>query len=142
MNSIDKQKISKLLDQIRESKNRLEILSGCNKEDFVKDFKNLGSAKYHIIIGVEAMIDIANHIISRMKLGTPEDYADVFKILSKIKIFSDVSTQKFINMARYRNKLVHLYWKIDDAEVYDRLKDNIETFEDFENSISKHLKHS
>lgn len=140
MNSIDQVKVSKLLDEIREAVKRLETIAGFTREDFLGSFTNTGAAKYNLIIGIEAMINISNHILSRLKLGTPEDYADVFKIVNKANIFAEEEIANLVEMARYRNKLVHLYWKIDDSEVYRRLKDNIRTFEKFEKSITKYLR--
>lgn len=142
MTSVDRQKISKLLDQIRESSEKLSLFIGIKKEEFINDFKNSGSAKYNLVIAVEAMIDVSNHLVAKLKLGTPEDYADIFKILNKLNIFNDEEINKLVEMTRYRNKLVHLYWKIDDSEVYDGLKNNIETFEKFESGIQKYLKRS
>jgi Protein of unknown function DUF86 len=32
-------------------------------------------------------------------------------------------------MAKFRNLIVHLYWKVDNAEVYNILKNNLDDFD-------------
>jgi uncharacterized protein YutE (UPF0331/DUF86 family) len=137
---IDHTKISNLLDQICEGKNKLKILSESTKEEFLKEFKNIGSAKYNLVIVIEAMLDLSNNIVAKMKLGLPKDYADVFVVLNKENIFTKEFVVKLINLARYLNKLVHLYAEIDDEKVYNELKDNIQSFEMFEKVISNYLR--
>ena len=140
MSPIDKDKITKLISQVIQSKKELEEILNITITDFLKDSKSKGATKYYLVIGIEAMINISNHIIAKEQLGTPDDYSDVFNVVNKFNLFSEELIKKLIDMARYRNKLVHLYRKIDDAELYDKLKDNIQTFELFEKSISKYLK--
>jgi uncharacterized protein YutE (UPF0331/DUF86 family) len=43
-------------------------------------------------------------------------------------------------MARFRNRLVHFYYRVDDKEVYDILKNNLLDFENFIESIELFLK--
>ena len=35
-------------------------------------------------------------------------------------------TQHLVRMAKFRNRLVHLYWELDKTEVYKIIKDNIQ----------------
>ncbi|MCK4420804.1 DUF86 domain-containing protein [candidate division WOR-3 bacterium] len=46
-------------------------------------------------------------------------------------------SEKFIRIARFRNKLVHLYWQIDPKEVHEYLQNNIEDLEEFKNQVEK-----
>ena len=45
---------------------------------------------------------------------TPEDYADTFKVLSERGAFDEEFTKTLSQMARFRNRLVHIYWEIDN----------------------------
>ena len=64
----DKEKISKLASEVFNALNSLEELSNLQKDDFLGNKHIVASAKYFLIVAIEASIDICNHIIS-MKIG-------------------------------------------------------------------------
>jgi uncharacterized protein YutE (UPF0331/DUF86 family) len=41
-------------------------------------------------------------------------------------------------MARFRNRLVHLYWDVEDATVYEYLQENLDELAMFGDSIARH----
>jgi len=45
-------------------------------------------------------------------------------------------------MVKFRNMLVHLYWKIENDRLYQYLKENLGDFEAFQEAIRKYLKKS
>lgn len=78
----------------------------------------MGSAKYSLIVAIEGAVDLCNHLIAKNGFRTPEDYADSFKVLEERGAFDAEFTQTLIQMARFRNRLVHIYWDIDNAELF------------------------
>jgi uncharacterized protein YutE (UPF0331/DUF86 family) len=86
------------------------------REAFLADRRALNSAKYLLIVAAEAALDICNHVAARRGGRSPEDYADCIAILAEIGAIDDVLRQRLVRMARFRNLLVHLYWKVADAE--------------------------
>lgn len=42
-------------------------------------------------------------------------------------------------MARFRNRLVYIYWKVDDRQVYKIMRVNLGDFKIFLNNISSFL---
>jgi len=53
------------------------------KDALVSDPHLIASAKYHLIVGIEAAIDLANHLIAKNRWRAPEDYADTFRIMEE-----------------------------------------------------------
>ena len=94
----------------------------------------------YFIIAIEAAIDIANHIISKNRLRSPEDYGDTFKVLNEGGILDEEFATKLVSMARFRNRLVHLYWDVDNALLMEILKENISDFEKYLKQIGDFLK--
>jgi len=43
-------------------------------------------------------------------------------------------------MTRFRNRIVHLYWDIDDKLVLEIIKNNYEDFINYRTEILEHLK--
>ncbi len=41
-------------------------------------------------------------------------------------------------MARVRNRLVHLYWAVDDARIHDYLQESVSDFDTFAEAVAGH----
>jgi uncharacterized protein YutE (UPF0331/DUF86 family) len=54
-------------------------------------------------------------IIARNGLRTPEDYADTFRVMEEKGAFDSEFTSALTQMSRFRNRLVHIYWDMDDT---------------------------
>ncbi|HOP23930.1 MAG TPA: DUF86 domain-containing protein [Defluviitoga sp.] len=140
--SLDKEKIIKKMNVINKALQNLMKLSRVSKEEFLSDFKYYDSAKYNLQVAIEAMIDIGNHIISRLDYEPPKTYAETFEILSKHNILPNDKVNNYKLMARFRNKIVHFYDDINEEEIYNILLNNLEDFEDFLKYISLFLEKS
>jgi len=117
----------------------LKLLKGMQRtplDVFLKDKILIGSAKYYLQISIECCLDIANHIIASEHLRAPEDYADTFKVLEENGIVEQEEGIKLRQMAKFRNRLVHLYGDIDDAYVHDFMLNRLQDILNFEAAIA------
>jgi len=119
---------------------KLVELKNINKNEFISDFRNSTSAKYLLQVSIECCLDIANHIIAAEKFRSPDDYADSFRVLNEQKIVPDSFIDRLIEMAKFRNRIVHIYWEVDEFLVYDIIQNYMRDFELFIQSILKVLK--
>jgi len=133
-------KLSKAVSEIRKAVARLNALKQLDKELFLNDPDRVGSAKYHFVIAIEAAITICNHIISQNGFRAPENYADTFQVLAENGAFDKAFSQELGEMAKFRNRLVHLYWEVDDNLVHEILQNRLEDFGKFLTSIAGYLK--
>lgn len=129
-------RIKKLQDYLE----KLVELKNINKDEFVSDFRNSNSAKYLLQVSIECCLDISNHIIASEKFRSPDDYADSFRVLNEQKIVPDSLIDRLIEMAKFRNRIVHIYWEVDEDLVYDIIQNYLSDFELFIQSILKVLK--
>ena len=111
-------KVRKIASEVLSALERLEELRKLPEKTFTADPHKIGSAKYNLIVAIEGAIDLCNHVIAKNGFRTPEDYADTFKVMEERGAFDADFTNALIQMARFRNRLVHIYWDIDDAELY------------------------
>lgn len=128
---LDQERIESKIMYIKENIKKLQKFQEISKEEFVTDYRNYDAAKYNLQASIEALIDISNHIISRENLGVPETNAESFKILAQNSIISEDKLTIFTAMARFRNKVVHLYDEIDNAEIYRIITEHLEDFDYF-----------
>ena len=109
------------------------------KKNFLTVLISRGSAKYNLIVAIEGSIDICNHLISANKLKAPNDYADSFKVLGETGVFEEAFMQRLIEMTRFRNRLVHIYWNLDDELIYKIICEDLKDIEQFLEIISSLL---
>ena len=136
MPQFDHSKMLKLVSQMREAVGHLKRLKNCEKESFLKDPDKISSAKYNFIIAIESAIDMCNHLISRNGYRAPEDYADTFTVLGEQGAFKKSFVDNLKEMAKFRNRLVHLYWEIDDNHIYNILQVRLGDFKTYLNQTA------
>jgi uncharacterized protein YutE (UPF0331/DUF86 family) len=91
-------------------------------EIFRKDLDKQNSICYNMLITIQTAIDLGNLIIERKKLRVASTYAEIFEILEEGRIIDRKLAKQLSSLARFRNVLAHLYWKIDYKKVYKILK--------------------
>lgn len=139
MKNIDLERIEKLIGSIRESLRLLYEIKAIPETDFNNDKHIQSSVKYNFIVAIEVAIDIANHIISKQGLRAPEDYADTFRVLADNNIIEADFALELEKMARFRNRLVHIYWDIDTKEIWNILQTKLEDFKKYISQIGAYI---
>jgi len=91
-------------------------------------------------LAIESSIDMCNHIISRNGYRVPEDYADTFRVMAEVGTITEDFSEELIKMAKLRNRLVHIYWEINDKQLYQILQNNLDDLKKLLDSIAGFLK--
>jgi uncharacterized protein YutE (UPF0331/DUF86 family) len=139
MPQFDQEKMARLVSHLRKSVARLRDLRNITQDRFVDDPDKVASAKYHFIVAIEAAIDMCNHLISRNGFRAPEDYADTFQVMVEQGALEREFSEELKRMAKFRNRLVHLYWEVDDEQVYQILQSRLSDFKIFLDSLARFL---
>lgn len=128
---VDKPKLDRIISNCRGYVQSLRRLKDMPRETFLADQDLVASAKYHFIVAIEACIDAANHIISSERFRLPGDNADSFRVLTDNGVVDENSVTALTAMARFHNRLVHLYGDVDDELVRDYLETRLDDFDAF-----------
>lgn len=135
----DRDRVTRLMGEAKNALFNIHELAELDEEEFLRNKHYISSAKYNLLVAIEACIDIAYHLISKNKLRLPKDYSDAFKVLQENNVISNELARRLILMARFRNRLVHIYWDIDDRMIYRIITENITDIEKFLEHIRKIL---
>lgn len=133
---VDRAKLDQILSNLISYTGVLRELSLVSRDTFLSDRDKIGNAKYHFVIAIECCIDIANHIIASENYRFPRDNADSFRVLIESGILDASFEGRLTAMARFRNRLVHLYWQVDDERVYEYLQESLGDFDRFARAIA------
>lgn len=130
MNSLNREKIITLTSQAEKAIGTLKEYARRPAADILGNLERIGNMKYQFIIAIEACIDICQHVSAKMFSEAPESYASCFAILHEKGILGQPVADELGELARLRNVLVHLYWKVDDERVVENLQklDALESF--------------
>ena len=110
---------------------------------FINDPIYQGSSERFLQLAIESCLNIGNRLISlyqfQRPISAPETYADIFREIQKLGVVDQEFETSLIKMARFRNRLVHLYWEIDINAIYDFIHEHINDFKRFEKVIVEFL---
>ena len=111
---------------------------------FLKDIILQTSAERCLQLAIESCLSIGNRLISlfqfKVPLRAPESYADIFNELEKLGVIGHDFCEKLVRMAKFRNRLVHLYWEIDKEKIYNYILNDLEDFRLFQEKVIEFLK--
>lgn len=131
--------VDSILNNLRSSQDKLNLLAKYDFEEFAQDFTKVESAKHLLQVSVECCLDLAHHIIADAGMRTPADYYDSFVVLNEAGILPDDFMPTLRRMVSFWNRVVHLYWDVDESVVYDILHNHLSDFDTFVRYILDHL---
>jgi uncharacterized protein YutE (UPF0331/DUF86 family) len=117
--------------EIEESVSRLERFQALSREEFLSNPDTLDIACYRLLVAIEAALALCYHVAARQLRKVPEEYAACFGMLQEAGILPGELAGRLQRMARFRNLLVHMYWKIDYGQVYDVIHRNLDDLRGF-----------
>jgi uncharacterized protein YutE (UPF0331/DUF86 family) len=91
-------------------------------------------------LAVEATIDACALLVSGLRLGLPGEENDLFEKLARRGVISGEMTETLRRMKGMRNLLVHEYGRIDDALVFETVRDRLADFGTFRREILEFLR--
>lgn len=140
-NAIDKEKIIARIEDIKNAVLELQKFQAMEWEEFLARKENFHLACYWLRLAIEAVLTIGTHILSRLPSnGKKKDYTQVVLSLADYGVLPKDFSQKIRGMAGYRNRLVHLYWKVSPEEIFKLIKEDLGDFNVFVGHIEKCLK--
>ena len=119
--------IQRCLKRIRETTdNNPDSLDNIDKQDiFVLNLQRL----------VQAVIDLATHIVASEGLGLPDTIKDNFRLLLEKKIVDKGLAVKMERMVGFRNIAVHDYQFINEKILKSILSKNLSDLEEFYTAV-------
>lgn len=136
---IDIEKVKQRLVDINESIKEIQNLTSLEADIFWSEKRNMAALKYYLLQAIEALGSICVHICAKKFNKGVSSLGECIEILEKEGVLDKDLSVRLRNMIRFRNKLVHRYWEIEDPKVYDYAREDIQDFVDFMNAIKKVL---
>jgi uncharacterized protein YutE (UPF0331/DUF86 family) len=136
---VDPNRIIDFLRLLRADLKDLQQKATGPRDQYLQDSDKQAVVERRLQRATESCLNIGNHIVARRNLGTPEDYAAVFRILGESQVLETSLADGMADMARLRNLLVHVYWQVDAGRLFDSLPDRLRTLDAFATRIAQWL---
>lgn len=135
----DRKKVEDRIDRIRRYRRDLDEFALTPREDFRANRERQYAVLHAMQNAIEACIEIASHVVSADRLGAPADYSHLFTLLEQNQVVSPPVAEAMRQMARFRNRIVHLYWDVDLDLVHEYLTQRLGDFDSFLAAIEEYL---
>ncbi len=132
---VNPKKVQSMLDNLRQYVGYLRDIAQTERAAFLGNPAQVGGAKYYLQVAIAACIHLGNHIVAAEHYRSPKDYRDIFTILNETNIVPAEFTRTLRQMVGLRNRLVHLYWEVDDEQIYEDLQNHLSDFDTFAQHI-------
>ncbi len=93
-----------------------DILRSPN-EDILKDVARYNGLEHMLQLSIQAILDIGAHILAEEFQENPANYQDIIAALGKHGVIEQAFATEQVEMAKFRNKLIHDYDAVDTKKV-------------------------
>jgi uncharacterized protein YutE (UPF0331/DUF86 family) len=104
------------------------------KSKDVRDYFIYTTLAMECFQAANAIIDLAQYIVAKKKLGFPSTYRELFEILANEGYISEDELKTFKRLIFLRNLIAHEYYRISESELLE-IVNLLERCSDFVNRI-------
>lgn len=140
---LDHDRLQKYLDEI--AAETIDVESLLHQEprkpiDIVGNPTVLKSLKYSTIVIAEAIASVLQHILAKKHNTVIDGYTSVFTKSKEHKVISTELMARLQPFIRFRNMLVHQYWRVDDNVFENNLRNGLNDFRLFVAEIKTNIR--
>jgi len=99
----------------------------------------LSAVERNFQVAIECIFDIGTHIIAEKGFESPDDNADIIRILGDEGVVTPDFAERAKGLAGFRNILVHEYTGIDYGLLHQYLQNRLDDFREFAEYTSSYL---
>ena len=136
---VDKEVIRKRLKRLDEHLSVLEDLRKYTLEEFIDEPERYGSTERFLHLSIEILLDMGNHVVADLQLGSVDSYRDVPRLLHTNGYIDEGTEEKWVEMVGFRNVLVHEYLDVDRKIVHEILQNRLEDLKTLQKIFAQFL---
>ena len=87
-------------------------------DEFASDARNVAAAESYVRRALEALLDLGRHVLAKGFGRAPAEYKDIAVALGDYGVLDRAMAQQLVQVAGYRNRMVHFYHQVTQRELY------------------------
>jgi len=128
---INLDRIGKAKADLLSAERQIRALLADGKEAYRTDAKGPPALKYLLVVAVEAITDVCQHVLAKAKQVPCDGYVDCIMKAGTEGIIDARLANRLRRLADLRNSLVHRYWIIEDDRLFDETRENVGDLSEF-----------
>ena len=116
-----------------------ELRRLAHPEAIRSDIREERFVEHTLQLAIQATLDVASHVVSDQRLGEPRANRDLFELLARGGWIDEALAGVLVQVAGFRNVLVHGYEDVDLAIVEDVLRNHLDVLLAFVAAIQRRL---
>ena len=133
----DKERLAKYINELSTYLKNLDELKKHPRDKFLADWRIYSLAERQLHLAMETFLTIGEMIISEFDFAKPDTYADIPRILFENKVIAKQLKDQLVDLARFRNVLVHDYLYLNHEKVYEHLHKDSKIIKKFIDAVKK-----
>lgn len=103
---------------VRANLDKLALVPQGSYDEFAGDFRNVEASLHLVQTSIQALLDLATTICANLGLETPRTSFEILERLEADRRLPSGSAARFAPIVGFRNRVVHLYDRIDPQIVH------------------------
>ncbi|MEO8054722.1 MAG: DUF86 domain-containing protein [Acidobacteriota bacterium] len=133
----DPQLVAKKLAIVETSVRELRTLA--RPAELRRDVRERRFVEHTLQVAIQAVLDVASHVVSDRRLGEPQTNRELFDLLARAGVIDERMAATLREMAGFRNVLVHGYQDVDLAVVEAVLRDHLDDLLGFAVAVRRQI---
>ena len=133
--NMNKQDVQINFDTIDNNLVKLKTLSDLNYDEFIAEFWYSEAAVHLLQTSIEALVDISRYVIRSLGLPSADSYREVPVVLADAGYLDQTSTAIYDKMVKFRNLVVHHYYRVNPEEIYNILTENLSDLQNWRTTL-------
>jgi uncharacterized protein YutE (UPF0331/DUF86 family) len=125
------------LESIYQEINTIRSALRLSDDEIVASPLTLRGVKYSVVVIAEAIAGICQHVLAKEHRIAVSGFGEALAQASAEGIIDQDLYGRLAPFLRFRNMLVHGYWKVDDMLFLDNLRKGIEDFTELADAVEK-----
>ena len=133
--NMNKQDVQINFDTIDDNLEKLNTLSSLSRDEFMADFRNIDATVRILQTSIQALVDISRYVIRSLELPSADSYREVPVVLADAGYLDQTSTPIYDEMVKFRNLVVHHYYRVNPEDIYSILTQNLSDLQNWRTTL-------
>jgi len=115
------EQIQSRLDVLKANLEKLDEIPQSSFEEFASDFRNIDATLHILQTSIQALLDLGSYLVAQRALAVPQTSHEIFERLEEAGHLPAGTATRMAPIVGFRNRVVHLYDRIDYRRVFEIL---------------------
>ena len=102
-----------------------------SRDEVRSDISLTWAIEHGLQLSIQCVLNVCHYLVADLALGVPVTSQEAIELLRDTGVFPATFADTLVQMARFRNLLVHVYAQVDIERVYDHVQNHLDDFGQF-----------